>query len=229
VSETLALDKIIQKANVVRPNQQAVEELNLEIKDGKFTQIAPEISPDRAKGVFDAQNLLGFPGVVDDVEYLWQAVLNRLVDWIVSDRACCSAEKKANLADPEAKSGFGGTEYLLSEVFSEGQKRGMSYNYMAELLSWNPTQRFGLFSKGDIALGYDADLVVLAPDETFVVQTAESESQQGYSPFAGMTLTGQVKTTFLRGNLIYDKGQVMGSPQGRYLKRLYRNTVAIDK
>jgi len=160
-----------------------------------------------------------------DVEYLWQAVLNRQVDWIVSDHACCSAEKKASLTDPNniwlAKSGFGGTEYLLSGVFSEGSKRSMSLNHMAELLCWNPAQRFGLLEKGDIAVGYDADLVLLNPNETFVVRAAESESQQGYTPFEGMELTGRVKSTFLRGNLIYDQGQILGSPSGRYLKRPY--------
>jgi len=158
-----------------------------------------------------------------DVEYLWQAVLNRQVDWIVSDHACCSSEKKASLKDPDniwlAKSGFGGTEYLLSGVFSEGSKRHMSYSHMAELLCWNPAQRFGLNSKGNIAIGYDADLVLLDPNETFVVRAAESESQQGYTPFEGMELTGRVKTTFLRGNLIYNNGHVLGSPTGRYLNR----------
>ena len=57
-----------------------------------------------------------------------------------------------------AKSGFGGTEYLLSGVGSEGSKRGMSYNHMAELLSWKPAQRFGLLNKGDISPGLDADM-----------------------------------------------------------------------
>ncbi len=158
-----------------------------------------------------------------DVEYLWQAVLNRQIDWIVSDHACCSAEKKASLQNPNniwlAKSGFGGTEYLLSGVFSEGSKRGMSYNHMAELLSYNPARRFGLSSKGDIALGYDADLVLLDPTETFTVSANESESQQGYTPFEGLELTGKVKTTFLRGNVIYDEGKVVGLPKGNYLKR----------
>ncbi|NES03464.1 MAG: dihydroorotase family protein [Okeania sp. SIO2F4] len=165
----------------------------------------------------------------EDVEYLWQAVLNRQIDWIVSDHACCSAEKKASSQDPEniwlAKSGFGGTEYLLSGVFSEGKKRGMSENHMAELLSWNPAQRYGLLEKGDIAVGYDADLVLFDPNETFVVRASESESQQGYTPFEGMELTGKVKSTFLRGNLIYDKGEVLGSPQGKYLSRPYGKTV----
>ena len=181
--------------------------LDVDVPTGKWAKVNPPI---RSR---------------DDVDYLWQAVLNGQIDWIVSDHACCSAEQKASQTDPEniwlAKSGFGGTEYLLSGVFSEGSKRGLSYNRMAELLSWNPAQRYGLRSKGDIAVGYDADLVLLDPQETFVVRAAESESQQGYSPFEGLELTGRVKQTFLRGNSIYEGGQVVGSPSGRYIKRPY--------
>jgi allantoinase len=78
-------------------------------------------------------------------------------------------------------------------------------------------QRFGLLEKGDIAIGYDADLVLVDPNETFVVGAAESESQQGYTPFEGVELTGRVKSTFLRGNIIYHRGQVIGGPRGRFL------------
>jgi allantoinase len=159
----------------------------------------------------------------EDVEALWEAVLHRDVDWIVSDHACCSAEQKWAKSDPNniwpAKSGFGGTEYLLSGVVSEGAKRGMSYNHIAELLSWNPAQRFGLRTKGDIAVGFDADLVLVDPQETFVVRAAESESKQGYTPFEGQELTGRVKSTFLRGQLIYDRGKVVGPARGQYLRR----------
>jgi len=159
----------------------------------------------------------------EDVEALWRAVLDRKIDWIVSDHACCSAEQKWSKNDPQniwlAKSGFGGTEYLLSGVISEGSKRGMSYNHMAELLSWNPAQRFGLFAKGDIAPGYDADIVLVDPTATFVVRAAESESHQGYTPFEGMELTARVKNTFLRGSLIYGDGKVLGAARGEYLHR----------
>jgi allantoinase len=158
-----------------------------------------------------------------DVEALWEAVLDRDVDWIVSDHACCNAEQKYSAKFPKniwmAKSGFGGTEYLLSGVLSEGSKRGMSYNHLAELLCWNPAQRYGLKSKGDIAPGYDADLVLVDPQESFVVRAAESESKQGYTPFEGMELSGRVKTTFLRGQAIYDGGKVLGPARGQYLRR----------
>src|SRR5215469_7646895 len=159
----------------------------------------------------------------EDVEALWQAVLDRKIDWIVSDHACCSAEQKWSKSDPKniwlAKAGFGGTEYLLSGVLSEGNRRGMSYNHMAELLSWKPAQRFGLLDKGDIAPGYDADIVIVDPSATFTVRAAESESQQGYTPFEGMELTARVKNTFLRGSLIYGDGKVLGPARGEYLHR----------
>jgi allantoinase len=162
----------------------------------------------------------------EDVEALWEAVLTRKVDWIVSDHACCSSEQKWSKDDPDniwlAKSGFGGTEYLLSGVVSEGSKRGMSYNHMAELLSYKPAVRFGLLNKGDIAPGFDADIALVDPHESFVVRAAESESVQGYSPFEGQELTGRVKSTFLRGALIYHDGNVVGPARGRYMPRPLR-------
>ena len=66
----------------------------------------------------------------------------------------------------QAKSGFGGTDLLLAGVFSEGTKRGLTPNRVAELVSWNPSRRFGLLNKGDITPGYDADIALVDPDPT---------------------------------------------------------------
>ncbi len=162
----------------------------------------------------------------EDVEFLWQAVLDRKVDWVVSDHACCAAERKTGGRphdDPDniwvSKSGFGGTEYLLSGLFSEGTRRGMSPAHMAELLCWNPARRYGLARKGDIAVGYDADLALLDPAISFKVRAAESESAQGYTPFEGQTLTGKVVSTWLRGQPVYQAGEVVGPARGEYLRR----------
>ncbi len=159
----------------------------------------------------------------EDVEYLWQSVLEGKVDWVVSDHACCSAEQKWSKDDPEniwlAKSGFGGTEYLLSAVVGEGGRRGLSLNRAAELVSGNPARRFGLPQKGDIAPGLDADLAIFDPSDTFTVHAHDSESEQGYTPFEGQELHGRVKSTFLRGKLVYHNGNAVGSPQGQFLRR----------
>ena len=160
-----------------------------------------------------------------DVEYLWEMLLDGKLDWVVSDHACCRHELKVDGADPGnvflAKSGFGGTEYLLPALISEGTRRGMSLNRIAELSSYNPARRFGLNGKGDIAPGCDADLVLIDPGESWIVRAQESPSTQGYTPFEGIELSARVKQTWLRGRLIYD-GNIVGEPAGKYLNRPYR-------
>lgn len=179
--------------------------LDLQAKTGVLAKVNPPIRP-RA-----------------DVEYLWEKVLEGRLDWVVSDHACCKHEMKVarkyfgNIW--LAKSGFGGTEYLLSALVSEGSRRGMSYNHMARMTSWNPARRFGLNAKGDIAEGFDADLALVDPNETWTIRARDSESAQGYTPFEGTELNARVKTTFLRGNLIYDQGRVIGPARGQYLHR----------
>ncbi|MDH5340355.1 MAG: dihydroorotase family protein [Rubrivivax sp.] len=159
----------------------------------------------------------------EDVEFLWDALLAGELDWVVSDHACCRHEMKI----PKhyfgniwmAKSGFGGTEYLLPALVSEGSRRGMGYNHMARVTSWNPAQRFGLNHKGDIAEGFDADLALVDPAKTWTIRAAESPSTQGYTPFEGLELSAAVRSTYLRGMKICEDGQVIGKPRGQYLFR----------
>ncbi|MGZ5195405.1 MAG: dihydroorotase [Ramlibacter sp.] len=159
----------------------------------------------------------------EDVEFLWDALLAGELDWVVSDHACCRHEMKI----PKryfgniwmAKSGFGGTEYLLPALVSEGTRRGMSYNHMARVTSWNPAQRFGLNRKGDIAEGFDADIALVDPARTWTIAAKDSPSTQGYTPFEGLEMSSRVDATFLRGMKIFEDGQVIGKPRGQYLHR----------
>ncbi len=159
----------------------------------------------------------------EDVEFLWEALLAGELDWVVSDHACCRHEMKI----PKhyfgniwmAKSGFGGTEYLLPALVSEGTRRGMGYNHMARVTSWNPAQRYGLNKKGDIDVGFDADIALVDPAKTWTIHAKDSPSTQGYTPFEGLEMSASVEATFLRGQLIYQDGQVIGKPMGQYLFR----------
>jgi allantoinase len=161
----------------------------------------------------------------EDVEFLWKNLLDGKLDWVCSDHACCRSEMKLGKSDPSniflAKSGFGGTEFMLPALITAGRARGLSWNRIAELTSWNAAQRFGLLRKGDIAPGFDADIALVDPAKSFVAGGALSESSQGYSVFEGMEMTASVTSTYLRGNLIYDNGKVVGPPKGRYLHRPY--------
>lgn len=158
----------------------------------------------------------------EDVEALWTHLLRGDISWVVSDHACCREEAKFG-EDPNdvfaAKSGFGGTEYLLPGLISEGQRRGLPYHEVARLTAWAPAQRFGLHTKGTIAVGYDADVALVDPASPWTVRAADSESTQEYSPMEGLRLDARVTDTFVRGQHVLADGQVIGEPQGQYLHR----------
>jgi allantoinase len=165
----------------------------------------------------------------DDVEALWTHLLAGDIDWVASDHACCQDEQK--FGDPRddvflAKSGFGGAEYLLPGLVSEGSKRGLPLHRMAQLTAWNPAQRFGLHTKGTIAPGYDADFAVIDPAAAWTVHAHDSESTQEYTPFEGFELSASVTDTFVRGQQVLKAGAITGSPQGRYLHRPVRPAAA---
>jgi allantoinase len=158
----------------------------------------------------------------DDVEALWEHVFAGDISWVASDHACCRDEVK--FGDPRdnvwvAKSGFGGTEYLLPGLVSEGRRRALTNRTIAQLTSWNPAQRYGLNRKGTIAVGYDADFALVDENKTWTVHAADSESAQEYTPFEGFELTAAVTDTYLRGEAIYTGGTVVGSPRGAYVRR----------
>lgn len=158
----------------------------------------------------------------EDVEALWEHLLAGNFSWVTSDHACCKDETK--FGEPRddvfvAKSGFGGTEYLLSGMVSEGRKRGLSYNKIAELVSRNPAERFGMTSKGDLAVGFDADFCLLDDDVEYVVHAEDSFSTQEYTPFEGFELTAKVTDTFLRGEPVLAGGEIVGEPRGQFVRR----------
>ena len=162
----------------------------------------------------------------EDVEYLWERILDGSIDWVVSDHACCKTEYKLHCGEPGhsiflAKSGFGGTEYLLPAMITEGNKRGLSMGRIAALTATNPATRFGLPSKGRIEVGCDADFAFVDPHSYWTSHAADSPSQQGYTPFEGLEMTAKVTRTMLRGKTVFADGNVVGAAKGKYLKRPY--------
>jgi allantoinase len=158
----------------------------------------------------------------EDMEALWEHMLAGDVDWVVSDHACCKDEIKFGDDRDDvflAKSGFGGTEYLLPGLVGEGTKRGLSLPTIARLVASNPAERYGLDRKGHLAPGYDADIAIVDPSRSFVVSADDSVSAQEYSALEGIEIGATVTDTFLRGHRILDAGRVVGEPQGRFVHR----------
>ena len=87
-------------------------------------------------------------------------------------------------------------------------------------MAYQPAKFAGLgASKGKIAVGYDADLVVFDEQLTSTISAKTIKFRNKITPYVGRDITGSVEQTFLRGNLIYDLGIFSHKAQGQPILR----------
>jgi len=146
------------------------------------------------------------PPIRDDAnrDALWQALLDGDIDLVVTDHSPSTAELKyAHGGDfALAWGGIAGLQLGLAAVWTEAAQRGIP---LERVLGWMSaaTARFAaLESKGRIAVGADADLVVFAPDATFTVHAAELQHKNPVTAFDGRELRGVVRQTLLAGRRV---------------------------
>ncbi|WP_226365275.1 allantoinase AllB [Pseudonocardia sp. ICBG162] len=150
-------------------------------------------------------------------ELLWEGLLDGTIDCIVSDHSPSTAELKL-LDSGDFGLAWGGVSSLqlgLSLVWSEARRRGIGLAQVAQWMASKPADLVGLRSKGRIALGYDADLAVFAPDAAYVVDPDRLHHKNKVSAYAGRSLSGVVRRTVLGGRDV----DVSGEPHGRLLRR----------
>ncbi len=145
------------------------------------------------------------------------------IGFVTSDHAPCPPEEK-NTGNPlTAYGGIPGTGTLFPWLLSEGYFAGkLSLQRFLEATSGGAARRYGLFRrKGAIAVGMDADLVLVDPNSITTITGSELFSKGKITPFDGMKLKGRVVNTFVRGIEVYSgKGtpQITAEPGcGKYL------------
>lgn len=147
-------------------------------------------------------------------ELLWTGLKDGVVDLIVSDHSPCTvAMKQLESGDfAAAWGGISSVQLALSIVWSEARQRGCTLREVAAWMSERPAKLAGLRKKGTIAPGFDADFCIFAPDESFRVDPYRLHHRHPVTPYAGRTLTGVVRNTWLRGepvDLQEPRGQLL--------------------
>ncbi|MFF3698123.1 allantoinase AllB [Streptomyces sp. NPDC002221] len=150
-------------------------------------------------------------------DLLWDALADGTIDCIVTDHSPSTADLKTD-DFATAWGGISGLQLSLPAIWTEARKRGYTLEDVVRWMSTATANLVGLTQKGAIEASRDADFAVLAPDETFTVDPAELQHRNRVTAYAGKTLHGVVKSTWLRGERIQHHG-VIAEPTGRLLER----------
>ncbi|MDT0398651.1 MULTISPECIES: allantoinase AllB [Streptomyces] len=151
-------------------------------------------------------------------DLLWQALGDGTIDCVVTDHSPCTADLKTG-DFATAWGGISGLQLSLPAVWTEARGRGYG---LEDVVRWMSTRTAGLAGldarKGAVAPGRDADFAVLAPDAAFTVDPAALQHRNHVTAYAGRTLYGVVKSTWLRGERVFHGGEFT-EPKGRLLTR----------
>jgi allantoinase len=155
-------------------------------------------------------------------EKLWQALCDGVIDLVATDHSPCPPEMK-QLESGNFKSAWGGIASLsmaLPVMWTGASARGFTLRDIARWMAEGPARLAGCdASKGRIAAGCDADLVIFDPEAEFFVTPEWLHYKQPVSPYMGEKLRGIVGATYLRGKAVYADGAFAGSPTGREYPR----------
>jgi len=210
-------------------SREALEEVRRHRRDGRRSPIYVETCPHYL--FLDRESPAGTYAKVNppvrgrrDIDAMWEGLCDGAITTIGSDHV----PRKRATKDKDiwsASNGFPGTGMILPILLHEGlHQRQIPLDTLMRAASSMPARIYGLPGKGRIAVGNDADLVIVDPDLQKTVDPAAQESHADYSPYEGMSLKGWPVRTLVRGRTVALDGRITEptrlQPGGRYLRRL---------
>ncbi len=149
----------------------------------------------------------------EDARQLWKALTAGTIQVIATDHAPHTWEEK-QVAYPKSPSGLPAVENSLALLLDQANQQRCSLTQIASWMSDAPSRVWGLVGKGRIAVGYDADLVLVDMSQRKTIRNADQFTRSGWSPWDGVTLQGWPVRTLVAGQTVFQDGQVSDSPNG---------------
>jgi len=155
----------------------------------------------------------------DQVEPIWEAIADGTVDTVASDHV---SRKRATKDGSiwSASAGFPGSPTILPVLLTHGHlERGIPLGRIAEVASARPAELLGLERKGDISVGFDADLTLVDLENERVADPEWLGTNSDYSIYAEQPLRGWARHTFVRGAHVVKDYELIAAPgTGRYVR-----------
>lgn len=148
---------------------------------------------------------------------LWHAIVQGHADVLGSDHAPHTLSEKQKIY-PDTPSGMTGVQTILPLMLHHAIEGRLSLLRVVELLAQNPARLFGIKNKGEIRLGYDADLTLVDLKAPKLIKNSWIQSTCGWTPYDGMTFKASVIATIVNGDVVMRDDQLLATkPNGRPL------------
>jgi allantoinase len=160
-------------------------------------------------------------------ELLWGALSGGLIQMVASDHSPAPSGFRKSRDFLRAWPGIASLQFSLPVVWTIASARGHTLNQLAAWMCRTPARLAGAERKGEIDVGYDADLTIWNPDAEFTVEAAALVDSLGPSPYTGCRLNGLIDRVYLRGHLIHRRGPRVDPAMGRLLVRQSVSTARV--
>lgn len=156
-----------------------------------------------------------------NITALWSGIKNKWIDIIGSDHAPHTLEEKTNENVWNVKTGIPGLETTLPLLLTEiAKKRQLTLTDLVRLCCEKPAEIFNLKERGGIKEGNYADLIAVDLHRKHKINASMFHSKAKFSPFDGWNVVGKPVKTFVNGQLIMDKGEIVANAGcGKIIKR----------
>ena len=148
---------------------------------------------------------------------LWKGIANKTVDVIGSDHAPHTLEEKMQ-PYPKSPSGMAGVQTLLPIMLNFVNDGKLSIHDLVRLVSYNPCKIYNIKNKGQIKIGFDADLVIVDAKKKFKITNSWIASKCKWTPYDQIKVTGVPISTIVNGNIVMQDNQILGDPKGKKVK-----------
>lgn len=154
---------------------------------------------------------------------LWLALVRGDLQAVTTDHCPFTrAEKETGLGNySRIPGGVPSIEMRFPALYTFGVKSGrISLNQWVDMCCTTPSRLAGFVAKGDILVGYDADLVIFDPQRPVTLSTESLHEKAGWTPYEGLQLQGWPAATLSRGEVIVQDGELLAvAGRGRYARR----------
>ena len=153
----------------------------------------------------------------EDSRRIWQALLDGRIQVIATDHAPHTLEEKRQPYSPGhggSPSGLPAVENSLALLLNEVHRGRCSLEQVTHWMCDAPARVWDIVNKGRIAVGYDADLVLVDLNKSATIRNSEQETKSRWSPWDGVTLTGWPVRTWVMGREVFRDGKINDSIRG---------------